>query len=395
MKFIKQIFKYRGKKRTKALKSSHKGKTQSNHLQMNNAEEVICGNTSHSMDSTTTDIVDQKSLPPTEKPENPLSLTINVAKKENKGEDADPLIVCQDHMFVVGVFDGMGGAGASEYTTSNGTHTGAYFASRRVQHACNEFFRTRSYPFDTDKLKTSIKQTLDNCIIEYNIKPSGLRGGIIRTLPTTLAIILAQKHGNGTQVTSYWCGDSRNYILTAKGLMQVSTDHLTKPQDPLENLRNDESLSNCVCQDKNFSIAEFDCGNYSEPLILLSATDGCFGYLRSPMHFEYILLKSLQDSQTIDEWQSRIEDELRPISGDDFSLGLIMIDKNFDYWRKTLANRLTELEKKYIHPIKRMEERIENAQKEVDEAKKAQYDGIDTLWSDYKQSFMLKKDNDR
>lgn len=323
------------------------------------------------------------------------SICINVEKKPEKGEDADPIAGRQGDIYYVGAFDGMGGSGAAEYTTKNGTHTGAYIASRRVQRVCDEFLKSaESYDLEIEKLKTSIMDSLNGCMSEYGIKPSGLRGAILRILPTTLAMVTAQKQNEVTSVKSYWCGDSRNYIFTSKGLLQVSNDHLTKKQDPLENLRNDESLSNCVCQDKSFFIESYNCGQFTEPIIILSASDGCFGYLKSPMHFEYLLLDSLQNSDSMEDWKFFIEESLRPISGDDFSLGLLLVDGDFMYWKKTSAMRYEELKCKYIDPISFMEGAIQEAKNSVNIATETLYNGVTDLWVDYKQTFLSNTKED-
>lgn len=323
------------------------------------------------------------------------SLGINIPKKIGKGEDSDPLLYrSENHFFVVGVFDGMGGSGATEYKTDNGSHTGAYIASRRVMMSCLDYLqRLEVKDIDVTALITSIKVGLDKCVQDYNIKPSGLRSAIIRTLPTTLAITTVNKDGQHFRVKSYWCGDSRNYILTAKGLLQVSTDHLTTAQDPLENLRNDESLSNCICHDKSFTIESRDCGIFTEPIIILSATDGCFGYLKSPMHFEYLLLKTMQESTNMDDWKNHIEEWLKPISGDDFSLGLMTIESDLTYWKKKTINRLSYIEKTFIKPIEKKENAILKAKQNVMDAEEGLYDGITSLWETYKQDFLFEGGN--
>ena len=101
----------------------------------------------------------------------------------------------------------------------------------------------------------------------------------------------------------------------------MSIDDLRQPKDPLENLRSDDALSNCICQDKPFHI-NVQQMSFNEPIIILSATDGCFGYLLTPMHFEYILLDCLMKSSNCKEWSEAIYKTLSPISSDDFTIGL-------------------------------------------------------------------------
>ncbi len=317
-------------------------------------------------------------------------MSLNVPKKTNKGEDSDPLVVHNGNICYVGVFDGMGGSGATEYSTANGTHTGAYIASREVKKVCEEYLK-KNKEVNVSVLKENIKKRLDDCLKIYNIRPSGLRSSIIRILPTTLAIVSAEKKDRVTKIRSYWCGDSRNYILTKSGLQQISIDDLSKPQDPLENLRNDEALSNCISQDKTFSIHEHDCGELEEPIIIISATDGCFGYLSTPMHFEYLLLKTMASATDCNQWKQLIEKELIKYSGDDFSLALIMVDESFDFWKKELANRLKLIEETYIDQIQKMKDNIIEAEKLLETSKTDLYNGITSLWENYKTDFLKIK----
>ena len=68
--------------------------------------------------------------------------------------------------------------------------------------------------------------------------------------------------------------------------------------------------------------------NYREvrlalPCVLLAATDGCYGYLPTPMHWEYLLLATLMRSNTVAEWQRDLAQRLGKVAGDDVSLALV------------------------------------------------------------------------
>lgn len=318
--------------------------------------------------------------------------TINIPKKENKGEDADPILFCNDSIYCVGVFDGMGGSGATEYQSQNGNHTGAYIASRRVKKTCEDFIRkVKSFELNIEELSKKIKEELTKAKEEIGIKSSALRSSIIRTLPTTMAIVTAEKREEDILINSYWCGDSRNYILTKDGLKQISIDDLVNPQDPLENLRNDEALSNCISQDKSFEIRCRYCGCFREPIIIISATDGCFGYLKTPMHFEYVLLESLMKSNNCKEWENYIIKYLQPISGDDFSLSLSFISNgSLAYWKNILKERFNFIKEHFIHPIELIEYEIIELEDKLENSKKDLYNEITILWESYKTQYMYK-----
>ena len=42
------------------------------------------------------------------------------------------------------------------------------------------------------------------------------------------------------------------------------------------------------------------------PCIIMAATDGCFGYLKSPMEFEKLLLDTLLAGESIVQWQNAL-----------------------------------------------------------------------------------------
>ena len=317
------------------------------------------------------------------------SLIINVPRKEGKGEDADPISFFTENLYVIGVFDGMGGAGATEYTNKNGTHTGAYIASREVKKICEEFIKQNiDSEFNIDVLKQLIQKGLDKARDVWDIKPSGLRSSMIRVLPTTLAMISAKRKETGIHVMSYWSGDSRNYILAKNGLKQVSVDELVSSQDPLENLRNDAALSNCISQDRKFEITTKDCGVFFEPIIIISATDGCFGYLKSPIHFEYLLLNTLINSNNIEDWKLEIINNLKDVSGDDFSISIMFVENDFTYWKSIMKERFDFIKKLYIDPIDMLEQELYDTRNRISQLEEALYDKVSESWYEYKKEYM-------
>ena len=310
-------------------------------------------------------------------------------KKEGLGEDSMPLIFKSDNVSCVGVFDGMGGAGATMYPTYTlGLRTGAYLASRIVRAFSIIWLNSENGIGDIQEFIENISIGLNNFLGFWKIPSSGLRSSVIRVLPTTLAIIEAKQSKDAIEIHSYWAGDSRNYILLSSGLRQVSTDDLRQPKDPLDNLRNDDALSNCVCQDRPFKINERYCGTFSEPVIILSATDGCYGYLLTPMHFEYIILDGLMRASNCEEWRENIRELLSPISSDDFTIGLQMIGGDFHYWKDALVKRFEFLKKQVIEPIEKLKSAYEDSVKECHLSEEKLKNLITSQWNDYKNEYI-------
>lgn len=322
-----------------------------------------------------------------------LSTTFNQEKKHERGEDADPLSIIQENVGFLGVFDGMGGSGATEYTLPNGDkHTGAYLASRLVcQSVYNYLEQKPQHSIDVTDLKRYIKEHLDKYIVEHNIKPTRLHSSIIRILPTTLSVIAYKQDNDKIDIYSYWCGDSRNYLLTKDGLRQISIDDLKSRQDPLENLRNDDALSNCISQDRDFTINNMHIENQKIPIILFSATDGCFGYIPTPMHFENLLLETLIQANDIEQWKNNIIETLKPISGDDFSMSIVMLGLTFEEWKTCLQPRLKEVQMGYIQPLEEIEKEVNLLQIKVEETKQLLYDTTTDLWNSYKTNYLTQQ----
>lgn len=219
---------------------------------------------------------------------NSISLKFMIEKREGHGEDSPALSLIKKNFCAVGVFDGMGGSGAAICKSEfEGDHTKAYVASRIILEAINNYMKNAKDVRDinSDGIKSTAHGRLEQEKSKYPTKASGLRSKLVRDYPTTLAITTALQNGDGTHtVNSYWAGDSRNYLWTPEGFYQISKDDLDTELDPLENLRNDGALSNCICADREFIINNKSI-TVEGKFVILSATDGCFNYFATPMHF--------------------------------------------------------------------------------------------------------------
>lgn len=302
----------------------------------------------------------------------------NHARKENAGEDADPILWLSSDFScgVLATFDGMGGAGSAVRTLPTGEiYTDAYIASRIVRETTLEFAQehsANSMNFDTTSLENTIKAALENIKEDLHIVPSRLRSTMSKILPTTMAMMSWATSKGGIDIYSYWAGDSRNYILRAEGLLQASQDHVRGGGDALCNLHNDPPLSNAISQSDSFYISKLQFLS-DAPVILISCTDGCFGYVMTPMHFEKLLLDTLYMSDNIHDWVNHIDDMLLDISGDDYSFAITMIGLSFEDWKKALLKRHQRLMKAFIRPY-------ELYQSQLNELPKA----MDTIWNAYK-----------
>ena len=309
-------------------------------------------------------------------------------KREGHGEDSNPLSIVKDNFYAVGVFDGMGGSGAAICKSEFGNdHTKAYVASRIIQEAISCYIENTKNIKDinSDGIKSTVIGRLEQEKSHYPAKASGLRSKLVRDYPTTLAITTAFKDEEDSYtINSYWAGDSRNYLWTTEGFYQISKDDLDAELDPLENLRNDGALSNCICADRDFVINNKQI-IVANKFVILSATDGCFNYFATPMHFQEVLLTGLKLSDNLYEWENFCRDELSSVTGDDVSLSLIAVGfEDFNELKDTF-NQLTIIG---VDKIRNAQDEIKRLLSDVEKAKKSLEDLIQSEWDEYKKSYM-------
>lgn len=255
----------------------------------------------------------------------PLSFFLSFCKEmvPDHGEDSYCHAFC-DTAGLVGVFDGCGGAGARRHDYYSG-QTEAFMASRLCAGVFYDCFRC-SYPSDLTArafAQERLKPAVEDCLHRFRPPRDGdglqIRGSMVRTLPSTAAAALIQPgEGDGLQVSAIWAGDSRVYVLNKDGLAQLSADDTSVP-DPMQNLYEDGVLKNLLCGDRAVTL-HFHTVELKPPFLVFAATDGCFGYLSTPMEFEGLLLDTLMDSDNASQWESRMSDAMGAVAGDDHTL---------------------------------------------------------------------------
>jgi len=274
-----------------------------------------------------------------------LTLTFNVEKVTGKGEDGDPVVIHNDDYDVVGVFDGMGGAGASQCDGPAGRRTGAFYGSTLARGFTRDIAQrdvsllAHGAPGDIaahiyDELATKLNESAGL----LSMPASKLRSALLRRLPTTAAVAIVR--GSGNEVHVFWAGDSRVYLLApAAGLGQLTRDHLRDDGDAMTNLERDAPLANCIHADRTFSIA-WRSFQPTTGYLVIACTDGCFGFVASPMHFEQHLLDTMAMATTMDEWRERLIASLGKITGDDMSMAVLAVGwPTFEAMRAAFTTR--------------------------------------------------------
>lgn len=216
-------------------------------------------------------------------------------------EDAPP--VATDRYAIV--CDGLGGAGHTKHLLPDeenpGTvteRTSAYLGSRIVAERVERFFaehweewagpeQTPEIGVYAGQLKEALDRAIQDCVKKMRIRIPV--GKTIKIFPTTLASAVFLPCEEGLTVAAVWAGDSRVYLLTpSKGLRLLSLDDA---DGAAESMNSGTVMTNCVYAGSFF--LNYCVYTLREPGLVFCCSDGCFDYLRSPLHLEWLLLHTI------------------------------------------------------------------------------------------------------
>jgi hypothetical protein len=326
-----------------------------------------------------------------------LSFAFNLAKIEGQGEDCDPILREGRELGLVAVFDGMGGAGGTVYETADGPRTGAYLASRVARDVVEQRMLdlldpewNLDGPAAARDLQQTVKSALGGRLSEMNAPASGLRSRLLRALPTTMALIALQRREHGGDLWDchlFWAGDSRAYVFEpASGAHQLTVDDIRGAGDAMTNLREDSVVSNAMSADTDFVVHHHKV-QLTAPFLVVAASDGCFGYVPTPMHFEYLVLAALRDSQNLESWSSTLQALVGQVTGDDASMSLLGVGADYAQFKELFAHRTAQLETGCITPLNQLETEVLDAERRLQELTRHQQQQRALLWADYKPEY--------
>jgi serine/threonine protein phosphatase PrpC len=325
-----------------------------------------------------------------------ISFAFNLGKIPDQGEDSDPILRDGPDLGLLGVFDGMGGAGGTVYETPEGRRTGAYLASRIARDVVEQRMLDLLEPdwhlngrAAARNLQHSVQQALKQRLQELNPAPSSLRSRLIRALPTTMALVALQRTQPGGPTWAghvFWAGDSRAYVFESRGASQLSTDDLRDPGDALANLRRDSVVSNALSADTEFHI-NYRRVELRSPFLVVCATDGCFGYVHTPMHFEYLVLSHLLEARNTEGWSSALQAEIAAVTGDDAAMSMLGVGADLKEFQKLFAPRVGQLASDFIEPLDELNDAVARAEQELRALQSRQLDEMTERWSRYKSEY--------
>lgn len=216
-------------------------------------------------------------------------------------EDAPP--VATDRYAIV--CDGLGGAGHTKHSVPDEENpdavterTSAYLGSRIVADRVERFFaehweewassgETPEIGVYAGQLKEALNRAIQDCVEKMRIQIPV--GKTIKIFPTTLASAVFVPCEDGLRVAAIWAGDSRVYLLTpSKGLRLLSLDDA---DGAAESMNSGTVMTNCVYAGSFF--LNYCVYTLHEPGLVFCCSDGCFDYLRSPLHLEWLLLHTI------------------------------------------------------------------------------------------------------
>lgn len=271
---------------------------------------------------------------------------------------------------LIGVFDGCGGLG-SKICPAADNKTEAYLASRTVGNAVKLWFDycCDNQRWELNLLECIILKSLECCKKHSQDSAYTVKGSLIKPYPSTMALVVTFMSQGKLLTTHIWAGDSRSFFLDMNGLAQISKDDINGG-DALENITQDSALTNIISLGGEFIIHNKTI-ELHQPTVIIVSTDGCFGYVSSPMEFEYILLSSLFISKNVDEWQRNLQDTFSSLSGDDQTIAIEAIGfETFFSMKEYYSCRY-----RYIEKV------CHFGGEEIDSSV------IQVLWNEYKQNY--------
>lgn len=283
-------------------------------------------------------------------------------------EDASP-ITCS--MYSV-VCDGLGGAGSTKHiileegTETPVTRTSGYLGSRIVSNCVEKYYSEKAEALFSESnnenkienveaflglLRQNIVAAFDDNMQRWDIKPSHSK--TLKDFPTTLASAIYYPNTNGLTILAVWAGDSRIYVLTPKkGLQLLSLDDAQNAENEMNST---SEMTNCISAGNNFRL-NYAFYELNEPGIVFCCSDGCFDYLPSPLHFEWLILHTIYECMPDGEGDKlgrvladSIRDNMYESIGDDTTMaGIIFGIDSGSQMKSLFRSRLGESDKRAV-----------------------------------------------
>jgi len=269
-------------------------------------------------------------------------------KKVGLGEDAEPIgFKVEPVGDVLGVFDGMGGAGAIQVPAENemGTCTMAKLASKTAAEETAKIFLQWGNA-NISSLKQVIERAVVGRLQSLANRQGGrgpdprIRGTILAEYPTTVAIavVRASKESALEQnVKVLWAGDSRVYFLDPDRLVPlqaITRDHTEAGSGGDGALSRYASAKGLMLEERDYRIPS--------GAVVIAMTDGCFGYW-SHFRLMYTMIDQILRSHDFSEWLNRLRHQIMKVAQDDSSLAISSSGLDFEVLKAKLEPRFEQI----------------------------------------------------
>ncbi|MGW0516125.1 protein phosphatase 2C domain-containing protein [Crossiella sp. NPDC003009] len=282
-----------------------------------------------------------------------IAVAVWTERIAGEGEDADPLVLFHrpSASGLLAVFDGVGGAGRAlaGRTPSGRARTHAWLASRRVRGLVEEWFASNSADISPEALTRHISGRLATGVLQRR----RMRGRLRRELPSTFAGLVFHSARGQISWHVLWAGDSRCYVAEPRaGLQQLSADD-TEAADALALLLQDPPMTNMVHAGGSFAINRWR-GVAQAPCVLITATDGFFGYVGTPAEFEHLLWETLLAARDAMDWSALLAERVNSYTKDDASIAIVALGfADFAALRASFPCRFDRLRTEHAEPMRR------------------------------------------
>lgn len=283
-------------------------------------------------------------------------MAVSCAVLPERGEDSFALGQ-DEHSAYLCVADGCGGLGSKRYELLGGC-TGAYAASRLATRVFSRWVQSSMQlpadPASGRRLCAEMEEMFAKAFRDFAARfcaeeRSRIAGSMQRTLPAVFCAACIHQ----SDVCFAWAGDSRGYVLDRQGLHQCTQDHLRPEMDAFESLYRDAPLASLISADQK-PVISMRRLRLSQPCVVLTATDGGYSSLLTPMEFEFLLLDTLHSAQSWSSWEKKLSNRLQKMAQDDATLLLKPCGTEcFEELKTLLEERRTELQKQFVTPVRR------------------------------------------
>lgn len=278
--------------------------------------------------------------------QNKFNAAINIhgEMKNLKGEDSHSEFLTEEIGYM-GVYDGCGHLDDQHYERAYGL-SGAYLSSRVAALQIYRWF-SQCVPEPKRIWNTGVADYVQGLLVNsligvHEMLSEGEEAASLEgiKMPLSANMWFYNCMEEATRYKFLWAGDARGYILNSAGLAKITVE------DDADNQVN--ASKPFVMHQKSFML--------KKPCIVLSATKGAYGFAKTPIDFEHLILDALSKAVSFDDWEAKLDESIRSQASEDFTLSAAVFGyDSFEQFKNSFNKRLQKLRFDFINP---MEEKI-------------------------------------